>query len=81
MMNEKVRIELLNDGCYKGLRSVTFPVIVDAYPVTIMGNLTGYNVPQSEIIKLVTDVEKRYWTKQDHECWYWSLTSEECRPL
>ncbi|MGL4680812.1 MAG: hypothetical protein ACRCWC_15715 [Plesiomonas shigelloides] len=80
-MSEKVRIELLNDGGYWGMDSIKFPVEVEAYPHSFCGEITGYNVPKSEIIAILSDDERPSWVKEDGDDFYWSLMSEECRPL
>ncbi|MGL5728376.1 MAG: hypothetical protein ACRCYD_11075 [Plesiomonas sp.] len=80
-MTEKVRIELLNDGGYWGMDSIKFPVEVEAYPQYFYGKITGYNVPKSEIIAILSDDERSSWTKEGGDDFYWSLMSEECRPL
>ncbi|MGL5647099.1 MAG: hypothetical protein ACRDDY_04555 [Clostridium sp.] len=88
-MTEKVRIELLNDGGYAGLGSVTFPIVVDATPLLepYTDETRLYNVRIEDLLKIVTTdfdreilMETRDMDPSDPTL-PWSVTAEECRPL
>ncbi|MGL5282243.1 MAG: hypothetical protein ACRC8W_10970 [Plesiomonas shigelloides] len=88
-MTKKVRIELLNDGGYNGLESVTFPIVVDAvpHPELLTTRIRLYRVAIEDLLKIVTtDSDRNVLTgtrdlDPSDPFLPWSVPAGECRPL
>ncbi|MGL5284300.1 MAG: hypothetical protein ACRC8W_21560 [Plesiomonas shigelloides] len=88
-MTEKVRVELLNDGGYLGLASVTFPIVVDATPLLepYTDEPRLYNVRIEDLLKIVTTNSDRGILSATRDldpsdpALTWSVPAGECRPL
>ena len=71
-----MKVRLLNDGGFRGLLRVQFPVEVEAELVTTDGGSDAYGVPYSELLRIGADAD----AFDDTELWYWLPCCGEAEP-